>query len=193
MKIAAHIEIEGIKPILINTFPLDTLTSNKSKTGTAGNNQTEWEKTVLMTHDRQLFVHNTYLIGAITSAGKMIKSGKSTIHKKVGSSLEIVEPQLLLIGLQVPTPEEISNDSTQPVYLDVRAVVNPMTKGRNVRYRVAARPGWKLQATISWDDKAVSKEDMRICVENAGLFEGIGDGRKIGFGRFKMNHFKMEK
>src|SRR5690606_12105399 len=96
-------------------------------------------------------------------------------------------------GRYVPLAQDITNNSSDAVYLDVRAVVNPMTKGRNVRYRVATKPGWRITATLSWDDKAVSKDDMKICVENAGLFEGIGDGRKIGFGRFKMLSFKMKQ
>jgi len=44
-----------------------------------------------------------------------------------------------------------------------------------------------------WDDFVVSKDQMQNCVENAGLFEGIGDGRRIGFGKYKVNYFKMKE
>ena len=37
------------------------------------------------------------------------------------------------------------------MYLDVRMVRNPATGGRNVRYRVAAKAGWRTEFAIAWD------------------------------------------
>lgn len=189
MKIQYQIKIEGTKPILINTFPIDTLSSSKAKSGTTGNDEESWKKTVLMNSDRNLYIYNSYLVGAIVGGGKHIKVGKGSLSKKVGATLEVIEDQLILIDRIVPPDDQLLRKSSDPVYLDVRSVVNPMTKGRNLRYRIAAKEGWALVATVSWDDRAVSKEDMKSCIENAGLFEGIGDGRKIGFGRFKLLSF----
>jgi hypothetical protein len=189
MQAQVSIEIEGVKPLLFHTFPIDTLSGSKSKSGSTGNNAEEWKATVLMTPTRELYVYNSYIVGCITAGGKQIKVGKGTLNKKVGSTLEIKEPELLL-GLYVPEEEDLLRKSDEPVYLDVRSVVNPMTKGRNIRYRIAAKAGWKIKATLSWDDRTVSKEDMKACVENGGLFEGIGDGRRIGFGRFRLLSFK---
>lgn len=193
MKIHYKIEIEGVKTILFNTFPIDTLSASKPKSGTTGNDEESWKRTVLMTPDRNLFIHNTYLVGSITGGGKHIKVGKGNLSKKVGATLETVQDKILLIDRFVPPDDELLKKSDELVFLDVRSVVNPMTKGRNLRYRIAAKEGWKVQAVISWDDRAVSKEDMKSCVEHAGLFEGIGDGRKIGFGRFKLLSFSQVK
>jgi hypothetical protein len=66
-----------------------------------------------------------------------------------------------------------------------------MTKGRNLRYRIAAKEGWSLSAIITWDDYVVSKENMKQCVENGGLYDGIGDARKIGFGKFILLSFQI--
>ena len=143
-----------------------------------------------MTSDRQLYVMGCYLVGAIKTAGKLIKVGKATMMKKIESCLECTQDQLLLKDLFVPLEEDMTNSPTEPVYVDIRSVVNPSTKGRNLRYRVAAKAGWELSAIIQWDDSLVSKDMMKQCVENAGLYEGIGDGRKIGFGRFEMKDFK---
>lgn len=192
MKIYAEIAIEGIKPILFHTFPIDTLSRSKSKSGTAGEDGIEWKKTVLMTADRELYIYNSYLCGAIVAGGKQIKIGKATLNKKIGGTLEVVESHLHF-GLYVPEDDQLLRKEDEDVYLDVRSVVNPMTKGRNVRYRVAAKAGWKTQATISWDDTVLSAEDVKSCAENGGLFEGVGDGRRIGFGRFKVTHFKVKK
>jgi hypothetical protein len=193
MRIKAKIAIEGTKSILFHTFPIDTLTPGKSRGGTTGKDEEEWKSTVLMTGNRQLYVMGTYLIGAIKSAGKLIKVGKGNMMKKIESCLECLEDVVLLDNLFVPEDSQLTKSSMDPVYIDVRSVVNPSTKGRNLRFRIAAKAGWKLSAAIEWDDSLVSKETMKECVTNAGLYEGIGDGRRIGFGRFSVVSFEIRK
>lgn len=93
----------------------------------------------------------------------------------------------------VPEDKNLLKLDKEPVYLDVRSVVNPMTKGRNIRYRIACSPGWKCNFQICWDDYIASKENIKMCLENAGSFQGVGDGRKIGFGRYKILSFEIVK
>ncbi len=193
MKIFAEVLIEGTKALLINTFPIDTLSPGKEKSGSTGNDENLWKRTVLVRSNRQLYVLGSYLAGAITNGGKMIKVGRGTLSKKIGSTLEVVEPELDIIDCFLPPDDEITRLATEPVYIDVRSVVNPMTKGRNLRYRVAVSAGWQIKAALSWEDRAVSKEDIKVCLENGGLFEGLGDGRRIGFGRFRVVSFTMNK
>lgn len=188
MKITAKISIQGIKPILFHTFPIEVLSEKQSKTG-----QDEWKSTVLMDHNRQLYVMGTYVRNAICDGGKEIKVGKGNLSKKISSTLEVDEINVLLDDLFVPEEENLLKISTEKVYLDVRSVVNPATKGRNLRYRIAAAAGWKCSFNISWDDYIASKEQVKTCVENGGAFQGIGDGRKIGFGRFKLISFEVVK
>jgi hypothetical protein len=196
MKISAKISIEGIKPLLFNTFPISALSEKKPKEGTTGNNKESWKETVLMDTERRLFVYETYVIKSTIEGGKEIKVGKGNLSKKVTSTLEVdgaSNGKIYLDELIVPSDEELTSLDHMPVYLDIRAVVNPMTKGRNLRYRIAARTGWKCTFYIKWDDCLVSKDQMRLCVENGGVYQGIGDGRKIGFGRFKVLAFEMVK
>jgi len=189
VQLSYEILIEGIKPLIINTFPIDTLDSTKAKSGTSGNDQDSWKKTVLYNENRNLFVYGSYLVGSIIGGGKKIKVGKATLSKTVRSTLEVLENELLIIGRFLPPDDAVLRKPSDPVYIDVRSVVNPMTRGRNLRYRIATKPGWEIKATILWDDNALSKEQMKNCIENAGLFEGIGDGRNIGFGRYKLMSF----
>jgi hypothetical protein len=193
MKINATVTIEGTKPLLINTFPIDTLDVSKKRSGTTGNDSSLWKKTVLARSNGQLYVFGSYLIGSIVGGGKLIKVGRGSLSKKVGSTLEILEPELDIVDRFLPDEEQITRLTTDPVYLDVRSVVNPMTKGRNLRYRVAISPGWQIKATLMWEDRALSAEDVKVCLENGGLFEGIGDGRRIGFGRFVVKDFAIKK
>jgi hypothetical protein len=192
-RLMAEVEIEGEKPLLIHTFPVDTLLPTKQRAGTTGNDDSEWKKTCLFRSDGQLYVLGTYLFRAIVDGGKQIKVGKGTLSKKAGSSLEILEPELDIKDRFLPKDEDITTSPNDPVYIDVRSVVNPMTKGRNLRYRVAVSKGWRIEATLLWDDRALSKDDLKVCLENAGLFEGIGDGRRIGFGRFSVIRFNSKK
>ena len=86
---------------------------------------------------------------------------------------------------------ELVNETEEPVYLDVRSVKNPSTKGRNVRYRVAASQGWKATFEIFWDKTIVSRNEMQASIIDAGKLSGIGDGRNIGFGRFFVDEIEF--
>ncbi len=79
------------------------------------------------------------------------------------------------------------------MYLDIRSVKNPATRARNVRYRVAASPGWKTRFTILWDMTIVGRNEMEAVVRDAGMFAGLGDGRQIGFGRFSVERFEVSE
>ena len=45
--------------------------------------------------------------------------------------------------------------------------------------------------TIYWDNTVVSREQMQAIINDAGRFVGIGDGRNIGFGRFRVPEFEV--
>jgi hypothetical protein len=85
--------------------------------------------------------------------------------------------------------EPIPTDPDALVYLDVRSVRNPTTKARNVRYRIAASSGWQACFTIQWDRTIVSLNELRAVLNDAGALVGLGDGRTIGFGRFRVATF----
>ena len=192
---SATVTVEGTKIILWHTFPLDTFDTDKKKSGKTGDNSEEWKDTVLMDENRQLFVYGTYFQSSIAEGAKEIKSGRGNISKKVSSTLEIIEERIFMDNLFVPEEKDLAKGSAtlDKVFLDMRAVVNPMTKGRNLRYRIAAKPGWTCQFTIAWDDRIVSKDQIKLSVENAGMLQGIGDARKIGYGRFKVIDFVNQK
>ena len=78
----------------------------------------------------------------------------------------------------MPTDEDL------PVYLDIDGVQNPNTRSRNVRYRVACHAGWVMNFSIQWDSTKVDRNNMQQAVIEAGSVAGVGNGRKIGAGRF---------
>ena len=191
MKKQAKVSVEGIKPLLIHAFKEEALDKKKSKSGSAGNSPDEWQNTIIMDGDRKIYLPSSYFFASIKEAGKYTKIGRGNIVKHVGATLEVSPDNIYLDDRIVPLPNEISRDSTQRVYLDVRSVVNPMTKGRNLRYRVACPPGWKAFFFISWEDSILSASQMEQLVKDAGLMAGTGCGRAIGFERFQVLSFQI--
>lgn len=188
----ANVKIKGKKPILFHSFSIDTIPlTKKETTGVAGNDPEEWKRTVLKTKDNQLYLEPTYIFGCLRDGGKHLKSGRGTFQPKIASTLVVVD-DIILLDRYVPDEKSLSMDKSCPVYLDVRSVKNPSTKGRNVRYRIAASPGWAITFDIEWEGTIVSLNQMQSIVDSAGSFVGLGDGRSIGFGRFEVSEFKVQ-
>lgn len=188
--VTATISIEGTRPILWHAFGPDAIPLEKQeRTGVAGNDPLEWTKTVLMTAERQLYVEASYLFGCIRDGARHIKRGRGSIQALVAATLQIMDDRILVDRF---VPEEpIPTDRDEPVYMDVRSVRNPATKGRNIRYRIAASPGWAITFRIMWDATVVSRGEMQAAVIDAGRLSGLGDGRTIGFGRFDVTSFEV--
>lgn len=189
----AKVTIVGKRPILFHSFSMDSIPLGKREmTGVAGNDPEEWKRSVLKTKENQLFVDSTYIFGCLRDGGKHIKCGRGSIQAKISSTLVVLD-EIILLDRFVPDEDKISEDKTEPVYVDVRSVKNPATKGRNVRYRVAASAGWKASFQIEWENTIVSRGEMQSAMESAGSFVGLGDGRSIGFGRFMVEKFIIEE
>lgn len=191
MQKTALVKIEGRKPLLFNAFKEEALDRKKSKSGTTGNNPDEWEATVIMDEKRRLYLPDNYLFAPIKEAGRYSKIGRGNIIKYIAATLEISPSRIYLDNRIVPEKEKVSRNDTDPVYLDVRSVVNPMTKGRNMRYRIACPSGWKCEFSVSWDDSIMSTDQMKRVVKDAGTMCGTGCGRAIGLGRFNVIEFKI--
>jgi hypothetical protein len=186
--LTARIVITGVRPLLWHAFGPDSIPLEKrEKSGVAGNDPTEWKRTVLRTSTNELYLPGGYLFGCLREGATFTKRGRGTLLTALTSTLRIRTDQIVLSGLSLP--ETLTTDPSQPVYLDVRSVKNPVTKGRNIRYRVAAASGWTLAAEIAWDKTVISRGEMEAIGIDAGRLVGIGSGRKIGFGRFSVESF----
>ncbi|ADI38034.1 hypothetical protein [Waddlia chondrophila] len=189
----AKISIKGKRPLLFHRFSVDSIPlERQERTGVAGNNPEEWKNTVLKTQDNQLYLESSYIFGCLRDGGKHIKSGRGTLQAKVASTLVVLE-EIILLDQYLPSEELLTQDKTQPVYLDIRGVKNPNSKGSmHIRYRVAAAPGWSTSFSIEWENTLISRNEMTSILNSAGSFVGLGDGRSIGFGRFEVTKFKVQ-
>lgn len=190
--LTATVSIKGTRPLLWHHFGPDAMPLEKQeRTGVAGNDPEEWRKTVLMTKERQLYLPPTYIFATLRDGSKNTKKGRGSIQPMVVSTLQIVD-NLILVDRFVPA-EPIPTDPTEPVYMDIQGVRNPATKGRNVRYRVAASAGWKAAFNVEWDKTIVARSQMEAIAIDAGRLSGIGDGRSVGYGRFAVESFAVNE
>lgn len=192
--ISATVEVQGTRPLLWHRFGADTIPADgkKERQGVAGNDPSEWKRSVLVTKERQLYLEPSYIFGAVRDGAKHTKRGRGTLQPMVAATLQVSDDRVLVDRfLPENTDAFLANTPEDPVYLDIRSVKNPATRARNVRYRVAASPGWKTQFTLMWDITVVSRGEMEAAVRDAGMLAGLGDGRGIGFGRFTVERFDI--
>ncbi len=202
----ATVTIRGTGPLLQHAFGLDTIplpSERPTRTGAAGNDPEEWRRSARVTPQGQLFLEAAAAYAVIREGAKYTKKGRASLQSTVAATLQIVESKILLdrwlpgakskkeVDLQ--TVAAPPRDSTQPVYLDVRGVRNSNTKGRNVRYRLAAAPGWQCVFTLRWDKTLVTASQMEAILHNSGKLVGLGDGRSIGFGRFDIGSIQIRE
>lgn len=192
--LTARISIQGERAMLWHAFGPDAIPLEKQeRTGVAGNDPEEWKRTVLATADGQLYIEPTYVFGCLVSGAKYTKKGRGSIQTVVAGTLQVLG-DIVLFDRWLPDGfNSLPTDKSLPVYLDVRGVKNPANKARNVRYRVAASAGWTCSFGIMWDATVVSRGEMQAVVRDAGQFAGLGDGRSIGYGRFKVQEFTISE
>lgn len=190
--IQAEVTIRGTRPFLWHAFGPDSIPLEKAeKTGVAGNCPDEWKKTVRRTKDGQLFATPEQVFGTLVNAAKYTKERRGSIQSNVQATLQVTDMVVLMDRwLKDDNPPA---DYEQPVYLDIRSVVNPSTKGRNVRYRIAASAGWALTFHLLWDKTVVSRTQMEAVCIDGGKLVGIGSGRRIGMGRFEVIGFQVSE
>ena len=187
--LSASIEIVGIRPLLFNRFGPDAIPLTKSeRTGVAGNDPEEWERRVCWNGKRQLFLDGPAAFACIRDGARFVKKGRGTIQSSVVATLQVNE-ETILINRFLPKGDP-SAKNTDPVFVDVRGV--KMKSGSwNVRYHLASSKGWRTQFHLLWDKTIISRNELHEACISAGRFVGIGDGRKLGFGRFDVSKFEV--
>lgn len=183
----ANVTVKGTKDLFFHIFTTETLSlERRERTGVAGNDPEEWKRTYTADENGQLYVNPSYVFGCMREASKHTKSGRGSIQSKLSATLQVLSNRICFNRYM---PEEITQDQNEPVYLDIRSVRNPSTKGRNVRYRVALSPGWETSFKIIWDNTLVATHQIEAVLHDAGMLVGLADGRSIGYGRFEVTEF----
>lgn len=118
--------------------------------------------------------------GTIITGGEMIRSGK-----KVEQGVLIQETQAKLVyeGIR---DRDLMYQSGQ--YTDIRTVSGQGKRGgsKTMRCRPIFEAPWSVAFTLMVDTARISPADLRQCVEKAGAYHGLFDGRSEGYGRFEI-------
>lgn len=193
--------IQGTRPLLFHRFGPEALPlERQERTGVAGHDPEEWRRTAIVDKSGQLFLPPTYAFSTAKNGAVYTKSGKSSLLKPVAATLQILSDRIMIDRyfpgfpsaekeFDIKTVEPPSEDIDQPVYLDIQGVVNPSTKSRNVRYRIAASKGWQATFSMMFDKTIIAKDQMHAVLIDAGKLVGIGNGRSVGYGRFDVVSF----
>lgn len=191
-QLQAEVLIRGIRPLLWNHLqPSESFGKRRERGGTAGNDPTEWQRNVLITDDRQLYLLPTHIFGCLRDAAKYTKRGRSSLISPIASTLQVQDRRILTNRYLPEEPVRASEEIEQEVYIFISVVKNLATRGRNIRYRVAAAPGWQCSFTLRWDKTIVSRQEMEAVTIDAGKLVGLADGRSIGYGRFEVMQFDI--
>lgn len=186
--ITAEVKIKGTRPILFNNFSIDSIPLIKrERTGVAGNNPEEWKNTFTATNEGQLYLRSDYIFSCLREGAKHTPNGRGTMEPVVSATLQVINERLYL-DRYIPK-DEVTRDESQPVYLDVRPVSRRGVK--NIRYRLATSVGWETEFVIMWENTLINREQMKAICNDAGAFAGLGDARKLGFGRFELISFNI--
>lgn len=184
----AEVRIKGTRPILFNNFSIDSIPLvKKEKSGVAGNNPEEWKTTFTATNEGQLYLRSDYIFSCLREGAKHTPKGRGTMEPVVSATLQVINDRLFL-NRYLPQ-YEITRDESQPVYIDVRPVSRRGVK--NIRYRLATATGWETSFVVMWENTLINREQMKAICIDAGAFAGLGDGRKLGFGRFEVVSFHV--
>ncbi|SFA99471.1 MULTISPECIES: hypothetical protein [unclassified Bacillus (in: firmicutes)] len=187
--LTAEIRIRGVKPLLFNHFNIDSIPLEKrEREGVPGNNPDEWKKTFLVTEEGQFYLEPRYVYSCIRAGGKHLPRGRGSFEPYVSACLEVMNSKIL-INRFIPPEDLITRDNRNTVYIDVQPVSRRGAK--NIRYRLALTSGWETDFKISWEGSLINRQQMESICRDAGTFAGLGDGRKIGFGRFAVTSFDI--
>lgn len=196
--VRVKVAIQGTRTLLQHAFGPDAIPLEKvEKTGVAGNDPEEWKRTCMLLGDGQLFIPSTYIFSCLKNGAIHTKRGRGSIQSAVVSTLQVEEDVIPLTNRFVSSEKDLHTqmvltppDEREEVFIYVASVRNPTTKGRNVRYRLAARLGWRCKFTLCWDKTIVTREQMKAVLRDAGMLGGLGDGIRIGCGRFEVLTYK---
>lgn len=193
-----NVEIVGVKPIIFNKFNMESLTDQKKpKVGNSGNNPEEWKHSFFV-EGKRIYIPGAYLFAALKNGAVNTKVGRGTIQKTLISALNICDERVYLNreiwdDWENTEYENLPTNSDSPVYIDIRMVANPNTKGRNIRYRLAMSPGWKMSFSLDIDESLISNAQIKKVIEDTGKLQGIADARSLGYGRYEVENIEFVK
>lgn len=175
------VTIKGITPLLMHRFPMAGADDTSKKRTGVPDWKLEAETALYKDADGNIYEPASHIEGALKVASKTLKiPGRrgATYSKLVGSALSI-------------NPDAILHKKAK-YEIDSRPVV--IQRARVVRYRPIFKE-WELSFEIMIADEQLPPEVVKLALEHAGQYVGIGDfrpGRGGKYGKFMVTEFKEQ-
>lgn len=180
--------IEGIAPILFNRFTEENVIEVEE--GRSVGRKTAEVKRKLA-RESKIYSNKDGLFCPAKNIKKAMTLACSIANLKYGR--KGLGP--ILKAIMFIEPDEVPFNIKKPDYIDEQTGrIPPGARGARVTlYRPALKPGWKLSFIIHVFDDRVSLEQVKRSLEDAGIYQGLCDGRPE-YGRFTISAFaKVEK
>ena len=145
------------------------------------------EKTFQATRQGQLYLDPIYIFSCLRAGGKFIPKGRGTLEPEVSSTLQVLDNKIFINRFLPPINEITRDDKKMYILMFDRF----QEEGKNIRYRLAISPGWEAEFNIIWEGTLINREQMKAICQDAGAYAGLGDARKVGFGRFYVTDFNI--
>jgi len=137
----------------------------------------EVERALYKDKNGRIYFPARWIKGCLENAAKGVRKGRVDLRSKVIQAVSI-SPAFIY-------PTKLSDYVIDQQYVRLM--------GRNLILRSRPRfDEWEIEFEINFDEELIGAEDIRKLLERGGKFIGIGDGRKIGYGRFVIKEFKVE-
>lgn len=147
----------------------------------------EWEGGLYL-EDGQVTIpkamlYKTFLTGARkTKNGKIFESGAFVLD---GSKLEYEGTPI-----KAEPSKDFPNKSLDPFFEEhAWSTMCGVQKSKVLRTRPIFHK-WSLDATVMYNPDVIDKNTLLKCIEDSGLFAGIGTARMLQYGRFEVEEVK---
>jgi hypothetical protein len=102
--IEAAISIQGTKPLMWHRFREELIMNGRhERTATPGFNPNEWQTTVWVTTDSQLYIPGQYIYSCLCKAASYTRDRRVSYEAKMASTLTIREEQIIIAERVLPT------------------------------------------------------------------------------------------
>jgi hypothetical protein len=174
-----QVTIKGTSPLLMHRFPMAGADEPSKKRTGSPDWRAEAEKALYKDEKGVIYQPSSHLEGSLKNAAKSFKiSGKrgATYSKLLGATVEVL-------------PHAIPHKITK-YEIDAQPVV--VQRARIIRYRPRFDE-WELDFTLTLSDDQLPIEVMKMILDYAGAYVGIGDFRPQRggkFGKFMVTKFE---
>jgi hypothetical protein len=176
-----NVALEGLTPLLVNRFHEDAQLEASSGVHSRKERLTpedDAKERLYWNDEIGCYLPAENLRQSIIAAGSRHKIGRKGASGDLAAALYIEPFALPLAG---------------DWHVDTRPVVIPATRGRVLRHRPMF-DHWRLELTLRVDAQLVDLGLVRMVVDDAGNYEGVGDfrpARKGPYGRFMVVRWEL--